>query len=226
MIPIFQFNKNRMDVLNKILLLEDDIELCQTIQEILQENGYKVDTAHNEESAIEKTFENSYDLYIFDINLPDGNGIELLKSLKEANDNTPTIFISALVDIESISKAFKVGGEDYIKKPFFPEELLVRIDAKLHKFQDELITYKHLKYNKTKKELYIDEKLFLLSELLKCIFEKLISNIGNVVENYELQECLKSPSSTALRVAINKLKQQLNIEIKNIRATGYMIEKI
>jgi DNA-binding response OmpR family regulator len=212
--------------LKKILLLEDDIELAQTIEELLEENGYDVDLVYSENEAIEITFKTKYDLYIFDINLPDGNGIELLKSLREANDSTPTIFISALVDLDSISKAFKVGGEDYIKKPFFPEELLIRVDAKLHKYHDKTITYKHLTYNKTKKELYIEDKLFILSDVQKCIFDKLISNIGIIVENYELQECLKHPTSTALRVAINKLKQQLNIEIKNIRATGYMLEKL
>jgi DNA-binding response OmpR family regulator len=215
-----------MVFLKKILLLEDDMELAQTLNELLTQSGYDTYSVYNEQEALDATFDNDFDLYIFDINLPDGNGIKLLESLREAEDKTPTIFISALIDLESISNAFKVGAEDYIKKPFFPQELLIRVDAKLKKLQTNNIKYKNLTYNPDKKELYLDDKLFPLSEVQKCLFDKLISNIGIIIENYELQDCLKNPSSTALRVAINKLKQQLNIEIKNIRATGYMIEKV
>jgi DNA-binding response OmpR family regulator len=215
-----------MAVLKKILLLEDDKELALTIEELLITNGYDVTTVFNEQDALEHTFDNNFDLYIFDINLPDGNGITLLKALRDANDYTPTIFISAMIDLNSISEAFKVGGDDYIKKPFFPEELLIRINAKLNKYYDDIIKYQDLSYNTTKKELYIKEKFYPLSDVQKCIFDKLITNIGIVIENFELLDCLKNPSSTALRVAINKLKHQLGIEIKNIRATGYMIEKL
>src|SRR3990167_6939665 len=107
----------------RILLLEDDLVLGQTLVELLVSEGYSVTLAKGGDEAVDATYENRFDLYIFDINVPDINGLELLKSLRDADDKTPTVFISALVDLGSISKAFEVGAEDYIKKPFFPQEL-------------------------------------------------------------------------------------------------------
>jgi two-component system response regulator QseB len=101
----------------KILLLEDDILLAQTLQELLASEGYDVTLATSGNSAIDETYESSFDLYIFDINVPDINGLELLESLRDAEDKTQTIFISALVDLESISKAFEIGAEDFRIQP-------------------------------------------------------------------------------------------------------------
>ena len=83
----------------KILLLEDDTLLAQTLQELLASEGYIVTLVTSGNSAIDETYENSFDLYVFDINVPDISGLELLKSLRDADDKTQTIFISALVDI-------------------------------------------------------------------------------------------------------------------------------
>ena len=129
---------------NNILLLEDDYELAQTLKELLEEAGYSVDMVHTGNDAIDASYDNKYDLYVFDINVPDISGIELLENLRQADDTTPTIFISALVDINTIAKGFEVGADDYLKKPFFPEELLIRVKAKLsHAIKD--IEYKNLR---------------------------------------------------------------------------------
>ena len=111
----------------RILLLEDDYELGETLKELLESHDYEVDLVENGDDAVDASYDNSYDLYVFDINVPDINGLDLLKSLREADDKTPAIFISALVDLNSITKGFEVGADDYIKKPFFPEELLIRL---------------------------------------------------------------------------------------------------
>ncbi len=84
----------------KILLLEDDLLLAQTLQELLESEGYDVTLAASGNSAIDESYDNSFDLYIFDINVPDINGLELLKSLRDAEDKTQTIFICDLVDLK------------------------------------------------------------------------------------------------------------------------------
>jgi len=114
----------------KILLLEDDLILGETLEEMLQEAHYDVLWVKDGEEAAEATFDTIYDLYILDINVPKINGFQLLEELRAAGDNTRVIFISAMSDMASISKGFRLGADDYLKKPFFPEELLVRIDAK------------------------------------------------------------------------------------------------
>ena len=207
-----------------ILLLEDDYELAETLQELLVMHDYSVKLVHTGNDAIDASYDNSYDLYIFDINVPDMNGIELLESLRNADDTTPTIFISALVDLNTIAKGFEVGADDYIKKPFFPEELLIRVRAKFSQVSKN-IEYNNMKYVPDKKELYIDDKIVSLGEVQECLCDIFMNNIGNVLDKSILMDCLLQPSDTALRVAINKFKTTTSLPIKNIRGVGYMLEK-
>ncbi len=209
---------------NRILLLEDDYELGETLKELLESHSYDVHLVENGDSAVDASYDNSYDLYIFDINVPDINGLDLLKSLRDADDKTPAIFISALVDLNSITKGFEVGADDYIKKPFFPEELLIRVNAKFVHNTKEIL-FKNLRYSPNTKELYIDEKIVSLGEAQSCICSAFMSNIGSVLDKSILMDCLQSPSDTALRVAINKFKQITGLRIKNIRGVGYILEK-
>ncbi len=206
----------------KVLLLEDDKILSQTLYEILTQHGFEVTAVERGEEAIELTFNNSYDIYLFDINLPDMNGIDILKSLKDANDQTPAIFISANEDIQTISRGFEVGAEDYIKKPFMPEELLVRLNAKLSKKM--VIIHKNICYNTLSGDILIDDKKIYLSYAKFRLIDILFKNIGKVVSKDDLLDATEYHSDNALRVAITKLKSLLNIEIKNIRGIGYTIE--
>ena len=207
-----------------ILLLEDDELLAQTLQELLQSHTYKVDMVHNGNDAVDASYENKYDLYIFDINVPDMSGIELLESLRSAEDDTATIFISALVDLNSISQAFAVGADDYLKKPFFPEELLIRVNAKLSLANKDIL-YKDLRYSVSKKELYKEDKIVPLGEVQESLCELFMQNIGNVLDKTILMDCLVNPSESALRVALNKFKHITGLDIKNIRGVGYILEK-
>jgi len=207
----------------KILLLEDDFNLATTLKEILELENYVVDIVSTASEAYEKTFNNKYDLYIFDINLPDENGIEVLKSLREADDKTPTMFITALVDLNTMTKAFNVGIEDYIKKPFDPEELLIRINAKL-KNNKEMIKIGDIEYDTYNKLVKKNGKIISLGEVLRDIFHELVINRNKIVPKERLLEIMNSENNTAFRVNISKLKNKLGIDIKNIRGEGYMIE--
>ncbi len=209
---------------NKILLLEDDYALAQTLEELLEIEGYGVDLVYDGNEAVDASFNGKYDLYIFDINVPALNGLDLLQSLRDADDTTPAIFISALVDLNSISKGFEVGAEDYIKKPFFPQELLIRVNAKFMQNKKQ-IEYKNLIYNPQLKELLKDGHIVALGEVQEKLFNLFIHNIGKVLDKSILMDCLVHPSETALRVALNKLKQTTELEIKNVRAIGYILEK-
>jgi len=210
--------------LPKILLLEDDYELAETIKELLEESSYSVDMVYTGNDAVDYSYDNKYDLYVFDINVPDMTGIALLESLRSADDNTPAIFISALVDMNSIAKAFDVGAEDYIKKPFFPQELLIRVNAKFTQ-KSQTIIYKDLEYFSNTKELYLKGSIVSLGEVQECLCDIFMNNIGNVLDKSILMDCLVKPSDTALRVALNKLKQTTMLPIKNIRGVGYILEK-
>jgi DNA-binding response OmpR family regulator len=209
----------------KILLLEDDDILSSTIVEILQTAGYNVDLATDGDEASELSYANDYDLYIFDINVPEIDGIELLKSLRHAGDETPTIYMSARVDIETIAKGFDAGAEEYLKKPFLPQELLIRVDAKMKTNQQHVITYKNIEYYPDTKEVYVDGKIISLGSVQIKLFNNLMHNIGKISLKETLLDQLEHPSDTALRVAMAKLKQKLGVEITNVRGVGYILEK-
>lgn len=208
----------------RILLLEDDLDLSSTIKEFLESNNYKVDLARTFEKAVDLSYENHYDLYLFDINLPKDNGLNLASLLKQSDDNTPVIFITALVDIDTISKAFDIGAIDYIKKPFFPEELLLRIESRFT--QPKIISYKNITIDTKEDTLKVDNHIVDIGHNQYVILKELLKNIGNAVKKEELMELLDTPSEVGLRVTLNRIKKRFDIEIKNVRNKGYLIEKI
>jgi len=207
----------------KILLLEDDRILAQTLHELLSTQGYEVHVVSNGNDAADVTYDNTFDLYIFDINLPDTNGLEFFKSLRNAQDTTPTIFISALLDVTSITKAFELGAEDYIKKPFFPEELLIRIKAKLFK-QPPTLVYNNIELDTRTNRLKINGKNISIGDVQERLLKVFLENRGAVLDQSILLECLEKPSPAALRVALTKLKHTTGMEIKNLRGIGYILE--
>ncbi len=210
----------------KILLLEDDRILSDSLKELLELEGYSVDTAYRGTEVFERTFEQVYDLYILDVNVPDVDGFDVLRSLKEAGDTTPAIYITALTDINSISKGFEIGAEDYIKKPFDPEELLIRIKSKYTPSEEHRICLGELCYDPESRVLYRGAERVALGEVQLNLFHLLITHLNSLVESYDLMDTLEQPNANALRVNIAKLKSKLGIEITNIRGQGYMIEKV
>jgi len=209
----------------RILLLEDDRILCDSLKEFLEFEGYTVDVAHRGPEVFDLTFTQKYDLYILDVNVPEINGFEVLSALKDAGDETSAIYITALTDINSISKGFAIGAEDYIKKPFDPEELLIRIKRK-YQTDDILLYLNDIVYNPTTRVLQKDGQTIGLGDVQDNIFHTLMMEQNKIIDSYTLMDFLEKPTANALRVNIAKLKNKLGIEIKNIRGRGYMIEKI
>jgi len=208
--------------LSKLLLLEDDPGLSKTLIKYLTHHGYKVDWAKNGEEAMDLSYDHKYDLYLFDINVPLMNGIDLLSALRDAEDFTPTIIISALIDIASVTQGFIAGADDYLKKPFDPEELLVRIKAKTSALKEK-IKFKDFEVDIKQDAIFENSKMLHLGDVQKNIFISLVKNYPNPVTKDELLLLLEKPSDLALRVNITKLKKNLDIQIKNIRGVGYQI---
>ena len=208
--------------MNKILLLEDDPNLSKTLIKYLKINGYEVDWAKNGEEAINLSYDNSYALYLFDINVPLISGVDVLTALREAEDFTPTIIISAMIDVATVTKGFIAGADDYVKKPFDPEELLIRIKAKTAMLKPK-ITFKEFEIDLQSQKIRYKKEVLYLANVQKNLLFSLIQNYPNPVSKHELMLLLEKPTDLALRVNIAKLKKSLNIEIQNIRGVGYKI---
>lgn len=216
----------------KILLLEDDFLLNELISNFLNE-FYEVETAYNSNDALNKIYDEKFDIFIFDINLPDISGLDLLKELRSYSNTTPTIFISAYKDIDTLQKAFENGASDYIKKPFECEELKLRIEnisSKNFKDKDNIIHIDdEIKFNTSK--LYIDvaNDRFKLTKKENEILYFLISHKNNIVSFEDIYSSVwgfSSPKSdTTLRTYIKNIRKIIGKDkIKTIYKSGYMYE--
>ena len=206
----------------KILLLEDDPNLAKSLVKYLQRNDYAVDWAKQGEEAIDLSYDNRYDLYLFDVNVPLISGIDVLTSLRQAEDRTPTIIISAQIDIDSMTKGFAAGADDYVKKPFDPEELLLRIKAKTMLFK-ERVTVHGYSLDTSSHEVYRDNILYGMGEVQKSIFIQLLAAYPNPASKEVLMESLVTQNYGALRVNIVKLKKETGLDVQSVRGVGYKI---
>jgi len=213
---------------NKILLVEDDLILGESLEELLQLEDFDVVWVKDGNEALNYTYDNRFDIFLFDVDIPFINGFELLKSLRQSGDNTPCIFLTAKVDIDSIGNGFDVGADDYIKKPFDFDEVLIRINTQIKKSfnsHDNIIQYGNLTYNIQTKSILKDEQNILLSPNELKLFELLIKNINKFVSKEDIMYYLydgEEGSENALRVYMSKLKK-LGLNIINQRAIGYKV---
>jgi len=216
----------------KILYLEDDINLSETVEEFLVDEGFEVTCVYGGDEAIEVIYKQNFDLFILDVNVPSINGFELLKTLRDANIQTPAIFTTSLSGIDDLAKGFDSGGDDYIKKPFLLKELLFRIKALLKrefKTQASLINISDkITFNTQTNELLIDNKqtvfhskeLLLLKLLLKhCNEAVTFENIYQNVWSYD-----EIHSEMSLRTYIKNLRKHLGKDkILSIKKIGYKL---
>ncbi|MGB6328402.1 MAG: response regulator transcription factor [Halarcobacter sp.] len=214
-----------MNKKQKILLLEDDEILAQTMLQILEEENYDVILVNDGEEVLEATYENKFDLYLFDINVPLLNGLDTLKLLRDAEDLTPTFFITALRDTSATLEGFECGCDDYIKKPFDLDELLARIKAIL-KRKNPSIKYGDITFDLLENRVFKNDEEISLGLIEKEIFSLLIRNINMTVNKSTFFDYMNRPSDSALRVLISKLKKILDLNITNIKGIGYKLEKL
>ncbi len=116
----------------KILIIEDDAAFCQMLQKFLIRNEYDVDTSFTAREAKSKLEEETYDLVLTDLRLPDYDGMQLLTHIKEVNTQTQVIVMTGYAEVGSAVEAMKKGAFDYISKPFTPEEILMQIKGAIH----------------------------------------------------------------------------------------------
>jgi len=215
--------------LTKILLLEDDLLFAETLIDLLEEEEYAIVHAPNGQVALDIIYEDKFDIYLLDINVPLINGITLLEELRQANDNTPAIFLTSHKDKEMLQKGFLSGGDDYLSKPFDNDELILRIEALLRRTKknvkecisllchDEL----HKRFFYDKKELELSKKEY---ELLVVLMRHVDNPVPKELIFSELWSASDAPSDGAIRVYINRLKQLIpQMKIENIRGIGYRL---
>jgi DNA-binding response OmpR family regulator len=209
----------------KILLLEDDKLFNETLEDFLEEEGFKITTTLDPYSALDIIYKEKFDLYLFDVNLPYESGFSLLKQLRQANDKTPTIFLTSREDKASLTQGFNSGADDYMKKPIDLDELLLRIRALLRRqIRSEKIVIGEYTINVDAKEILHKEKSIKLGKKAVELLILLLQQQGEVLSLETIEEQLwhtnQEISLGSIRVYITTLKRYFPT-IENIRGVGY-----
>ncbi len=216
----------------KILLLEDDIMLNKAIKQYLESTGHAVISTIDGNACKEKLEEEKFDLLIFDINVPDVDGLTILENLHEQKRMVPTIFISALIDIEDITRAFDIGCHDYLKKPFHLKELTLRINKILKTRQvpqEHKRLSKSYSYDSKNMILLFNNEPQILPKRQIQIIDLLAAN-RSLVCNYDMfRDYVWNDDyidNATIRAEVNRVKKVLKEDfIANIRGIGYMVER-
>ena len=216
----------------KILLLEDDRLLNNAVTDYLSKTGHMVENYRDGLEALKKIQQESFDLLVLDINVPGLDGLTLLEKLHEAKIQTPAIYISALIDIEEISRAYALGCYDYLKKPFHLRELTLRINKIM---QTRTIDQKHFRLSKNYSfdtatcTLFFQNETQTVSNRQLQILELLAHNRNRTVtydmfRNYVYND-MEIDNATII-AEINRLRKTLKEDfITNIRAVGYVVKR-
>jgi DNA-binding response OmpR family regulator len=195
----------------KILLLEDNARLNQSIVKRLELKGYEVDSFEDGIEALNSAYE-GYDCFILDINVPSLDGLNILKELRETYIDTPMLIISSNIDLDTIKDAYGLGCDDYLKKPFYIDELEVKIkklcklDIKMMKIDDDY------EYNLESRELFYKSNSVKLTKKETLLLHLLVTNIDKVISfdqiiNYVWQGDMTTTDS--IRTLVMRLRKKI-----------------
>jgi len=215
-----------------VLLIEDDIQLNTTITNFLQYKEYMITSSTDGDEALSKINTSKFDLYIIDINIPNINGLEVVKFIRQKDMSVPIIMITASLELKNFKTAFENGCNEYIKKPFHLEELEIRINN-LMKTSDDNSSIKisdSISYDLEYEELLIDKEVVKLRKKERRLLSILLQNPNKTVpieplENYVWENEIKE--SYPLRQLVCDLRKKFNTGQKFIfadKGLGYRFE--
>lgn len=218
----------------KILLLEDDYLYKISIKEFLEDLSYEVSDFEDGQEALDAIYEKSFDLLILDVRVPSIDGFEILDTIRASNIATPTIILTSLTDIKSLSKGYELGCNDYLKKPFDMLELKYRIEQliknKCFNTRDDLLKICDIYSFDIKKELlYKEDKIVDLTQKETEFVSCLIQNRGIYLSLSSLHDRIwdnKEISYADIRMCVKRIRDKTDQNfIKNKRFIGYKIDK-
>jgi len=213
----------------KILLLEDNIKLNSTIQKRLKMKGYSVDSFDDGKNAYD-AIENNYDCFLLDINVPNIDGIKVLRKIREYYHKVPIIIISASVELDTIKESYDFGCNDYLKKPFFIDELEIKIEQ-LCDIKTDLIQFDDNSYfDLQSSTIIIDNTEVRLTKKERLLVNLLISNKNKIVTYQEIENSVWEGdyvTSESIRSLIRRVRKILdNKYIETIIDTGYIFKTL
>ena len=217
-----------------ILLIEDDAELSVLMEEFLSSHEIALSVAHNGFEGLTRALEGAFDLVILDVMLPSMNGFDVLRQLRRRSA-VPVIMLTACADDEKKIEGLNAGADDYLAKPFSPDELLARIQAVLRRvgrgsaLKPEVLEAGGVKLNPGTRQVFRDDALVDVTSIEYEILEILVRSAGQVVSRDDLARYLynrqANPLERALDVHVSHLRKKLEhgrTLIRTVRGVGYL----
>lgn len=218
---------------NKILLVEDNEMIVKGLVYSLSKEGFETNIAYNAQEAESKIESNVYDIIILDVMLPDGNGFELCKYIKE-NKDIPIIFLTAKDDEKDVVNGFNLGADDYVIKPFRTMELISRIYNVLRRYNKDknVIEIGQVRIDLEANRVYVDNKEVEFTALEYKILVLLFTNAGKTVTREKILDKIwdvagNFVNDNTLTVYVKRIRDKLGKSdaIKTIKGIGYRVDK-
>ncbi|HAS6346577.1 TPA: response regulator [Vibrio vulnificus] len=217
----------------RLLLIEDDTLLGQSMVTSLSRHGYTIDWLEKGSGVTSALKTEDFTAVILDLTLPDIDGLDVLRNIRSAGFNLPVVILTARDDIKDRVQGLDRGADDYLGKPFALEELLARLRVVIRRQSGsatEVIEVGELSLSLSDQSIRYQEAVLKLTRNEFKILAALMTNAGRVMSKDQLQQSLHgwddTASDNAIEVHIHNLRKKApNVPIKNIRGVGYIIEK-
>ncbi|MCF6401835.1 response regulator transcription factor [Chitinophaga filiformis] len=226
--------------MSKVLLIEDEWQLGQIVKDSLEMRGFEMLYAADGKEGLRLYEEHKPDVVVLDIMMPNMDGFTVTTEIRRQDKTTPIIFLTAKSQTTDVVKGFELGGNDYLKKPFSMDELIVRIKALLQRFKEtpaasdagaDVIQIGQYMFNYTKQTLTRNNNTEFLSHREAEILRRLSENLNQVMERKTVLLDLWGDDSffnaRSMDVFITKLRRYLKddprVQIVNIRGVGYKL---
>ncbi|MBU0475401.1 MAG: response regulator transcription factor [Bacteroidetes bacterium] len=217
----------------KILIVEDEKKIAESLRKNFNDEGFETIVCFDGSEALETISKEKFDLILLDWRLPEITGIEVCKRIRNANNRTPVILLTALSNISNKVEALNCGADDYITKPFSFEEVLARVNAiiRRYKFLNNIIEFENMSLNlithtlETKTEsIKLPEMEF---ELLKYFLENKDRIVSREILCEEVWKLKYTPTTNVVEVTVKNLRKKLeeysdNKFIKSVYGEGYL----
>lgn len=218
----------------RLLIIEDNQRLCQAVTESLRAQGFAVDTATSATDGLKIWRAADYDAAVLDLMLPDGNGLDALKEMRDRGNMTPVLILTALGSIEDRVRGLDGGADDYLVKPFAMQELIARLRAMLRRpgaALGRMLTLGSVKLDTSARIATVAETPLDLTRSELIVLEALLRHQGRVISKERLAECLydfeQERSANSVETHVHRLRKKLaaagaDVSLRTLRGLGYL----
>ncbi len=213
-------------IMPRILVADDDEAICDTVEDALHLAGYTTISARNGQEALDQIRKQRPDLAILDVNMPKLNGFELVQKLRTLGIDTPIIFLTARHNREDVVSGLKIGADDYVKKPFGIEELLLRVSVILRRLaphENQTLICGPISLDVSKHEVFCGSRIVKLSPTEFRLLEYFLENQNRVLTKQQVLDAVWGidfeSNTSVVETFVSYLRRKLSPEIDEMLLT-------